>query len=142
MLHHNRTMQLFQTYPFLIPLLALFCAESIKILVATVKQRRFVWNVFFETGGMPSGHSSFAAAAMTTVYLLEGPSSPLFVVVMTFSFLVFYDAMKLRRNVGYHAEALNTMLQEKKYKERMGHTLIEVLAGAGLGSSVAIFSLL
>ena len=56
--------------------------------------------------------------------------------------IVIYDAAGVRREAGYHAVALNKLIDEyvknplidqKKLKEVIGHTPLEVLAGIATG---------
>lgn len=76
-----------------------------------------------------------------------GPNSSLFAVAVVVSIIVMYDAMGVRRETGEQAKVLNQMLNEwmdegaqnfpwladKRLKEMVGHTPIQVLAGAILG---------
>ena len=50
-----------------------------------------------------------------------------------FAVVVMYDAMKIRRAAGRHAEELNRIIGEKKFTERLGHTPLEVFVGFCLG---------
>jgi hypothetical protein len=61
--------------------------------------------------------------------------------------IVMYDAAGVRRTVGLQAKVLNQMVTElfsdhphlssERIKEFLGHTPIEVLVGAALGSAIA-----
>jgi uncharacterized protein len=63
---------------------------------------------------------------------------------------VIYDAAGVRREAGFHAEALNRMLEDwfvfaktpteeqKKLKEMLGHTPIEVMGGILTGIATAL----
>lgn len=92
--------------------------------------------MFFETGGMPSGHSTFVSSALTTAFILEGANSPILAVTLVFAIIIMYDAIKVRANVGRHAKALNEILGEKRYTERVGHSFLEVAVGFILGASI------
>jgi acid phosphatase family membrane protein YuiD len=60
-----------------------------------------------------------------------------------------YDAIGIRREAGKHADLLNELLlisvirdlykQREKLKELLGHTPIEVFAGALIGVLMALF---
>lgn len=71
-----------------------------------------------------------------------GLASPLFAVCLCFSCIVMYDAAGVRRHVGMQAEVLNVLIMdvlqhhpisEKKLKEVLGHTPLQVCCGATLG---------
>jgi acid phosphatase family membrane protein YuiD len=75
--------------------------------------------------------------------LQEGLGHPAFGVAITLAFIVILDASSLRRQVGTHATLLNQLskaqdLTTPKLRERMGHSHIEILAGAITGILVAI----
>ena len=66
----------------------------------------------------------------------------MFALALTFSLIVMYDAAGVRRAAGKQAAVLNEILEqihtsrsvsEEKLKELLGHTPIEVIAGAILG---------
>ncbi|MBI1799736.1 MAG: divergent PAP2 family protein [Candidatus Eisenbacteria bacterium] len=107
------------------------------------------WNLrrFVETGGMPSSHAASVAALSTAVGLEEGFRSTMFGVTLFFSLIVMYDAAGLRRAAGRQAAVLNRLIDEhfehpeqgaQKLMELLGHTPLEVLVGALLGSVGAL----
>jgi acid phosphatase family membrane protein YuiD len=69
--------------------------------------------------------------------------------------IVIYDAAGVRREAGYHAEALNKLVDEffaisktplvdqKRMKEMLGHTPIEVVGGVltGLATTLVLWLL-
>jgi hypothetical protein len=81
--------------------------------------------------------------AMTVAVGYEvGWESALFGVAMAFAIIVMYDASGVRQAAGKQAEVLNIIVEdmfkthkiaEKRLRELIGHTPIEVLAGAILG---------
>ncbi len=97
---------------------------------------------------MPSSHSALVCAMSTAVGLQDGFTSSLFSVSVVFSLIVLYDAAGVRQVVGTQAVILNEMidamvtrgfLQEKRIKELLGHTPVEVAAGAVLGIFISLF---
>ena len=107
------------------------------------------WNLrrFVETGGMPSSHAASVAALSTAVGLEEGFRSPLFSATLFFSLIVMYDAAGLRRAAGRQAAVLNRLIDEhfkhpekgtQKLMELLGHTPLEVLVGALIGTLSAV----
>ena len=78
----------------------------------------------------------------------SGFDSPLFAISAVMSFVVMYDAAGIRRSAGQQAAILNKLVEslvnadrpktEKRLKELLGHTPIEVFGGAILGIIIAI----
>ncbi len=100
------------------------------------------------SGGMPSSHSSTVVALTTAAAIQYGLDSSIFAVCFILASVVMYDAMGVRRETGKQAVILNKILVdnpfnwsgeefEKKLKEYVGHTPLQVLAGAVLGIIVA-----
>ncbi len=97
---------------------------------------------------MPSSHSSTVCALATSVARTSGLQSPVFAVAFLLAFVVMYDAMGVRRAAGEQAKVINKIaeLQEEKnedffvkeLKELIGHTPIEVIAGAALGIFIGL----
>nr|WP_207755045.1 divergent PAP2 family protein [Alkaliphilus hydrothermalis] len=134
-----------------ISLLSWFIAQTIKVVHTLIVDRRFnAWR-FVGSGGMPSSHSSFVMGLSTSVGLIHGWDSSIFAIAIVFSFIVMYDAAGVRRAVGRQAIIINKMiadlhnkqgkkekkLTEQRLKELVGHTPVEVFAGAILGIVVA-----
>ena len=63
--------------------------------------------------------------------------------VLAIAGIVIYDAVTLRREVGFQSEILNRMIKKlhvkhrKKLKEILGHNVIEVIVGAACGYVLA-----
>lgn len=100
------------------------------------------------SGGMPSSHSSTVCALTTASGLRYGLSSFEFAVSFILAMVVMYDAMGVRRETGKQAKLLNSILLEnswnfngiefqEKLKEYVGHTPLQVAAGAILGILLA-----
>ena len=94
------------------------------------------------TGGMPSAHSATVSCLATVCGLYYGFHSLFFLAVLIFTIITMFDAAGVRRNVGRQARILNKMLDElyergevpeERVKELLGHTPVEVFAGAFLG---------
>lgn len=91
---------------------------------------------------MPSSHSATVAALATVVGLYYGVWTIPFLMVFIFTIITMFDAAGVRRNMGRQARILNKMIDdvyekgavpETRLKELLGHTPIEVFAGAFLG---------
>lgn len=128
-------------------LLSFFAAQFIKIFTYSVRLRRLYLRGFFEPGGLPSGHSAVMASLTTMVYFDQGFSS-LFFACLFIAFIVMYDAMGVRREVGKHAQVLLALASKAKLKnvpdlrEFVGHSPLEVLLGASVGVLVALLFML
>lgn len=126
-----------------------FLAQAYKFVVHYLVHKQFNFKRLFQTGGMPSSHSSFMMAMTTSVGLLSGFNSVAFAIALTVTLVVMYDAAGLRRAVGRQASVLNQIVAEifsehphlssQKFKELLGHTPVEVFIGALLGSAVAVW---
>jgi acid phosphatase family membrane protein YuiD len=130
-------MRFFAEYPVLVPLFAGFLAEVGKLIGVLCTKSKIEFRDLLQSGGFPSGHSVFVCSAATTVYVLKGAQSILFLIAVTIAVVVMYDAMKIRRAAGRHAEELNRMLNEQRFVTRLGHTPFEVFSGMIIGISVS-----
>ena len=100
------------------------------------------------SGGMPSSHSATVCALTTAAGLCYGLKSFEFSISFLLAMIVMYDAMGVRQETGKQARVLNKLLFEdlvnlkgevlqEKLKEYVGHTPIQVAAGAVLGIVIA-----
>ena len=134
-------------------ILSAICANSFaqvyKFVIHYIVHKQFNFKRLFQTGGMPSSHSSFMMAMTTSVGLLTGFNSVACAIALTVTLVVMYDAAGLRRAVGRQASVLNQIVAEifsehphlssQRFKEFLGHTPIEVFIGALLGAAVAVW---
>ena len=121
-------------------------AQFLKIFTGFFKEQKFSLKaMFFGTGGMPSSHSSFTMALSFSIAKYHGFDSPMFAIALIFSFVTMYDAQGIRRAAGRHAEILNDLILDHKMpdvgelKELLGHTPLEVAAGALLGILIGLW---
>lgn len=126
---------------------AWLAAQLIKCIICLVVNRSLPLNIIFGSGGMPSSHSATVCSLTAAVGFDCGVRSPLFGVCCILAFIVMYDAMGVRRETGDQGKALNDLFQlfadmgkpispEKKFKELVGHTPLQVVCGAILGIAV------
>ncbi|MEW6524819.1 MAG: divergent PAP2 family protein [Bacillota bacterium] len=129
-------------------LVAWALAQVLKFVVVLVMDRRVDLTRLVGAGGMPSSHTAFVSALALATGRVEGFHSPLFAVAFVFASIVMYDATGVRQAVGKQAEVLNKIvddlyhaagIREERLRELLGHTPVEVLAGAVLGITVAVF---
>lgn len=127
-------------------LLSWLVAQIIKLIHGWLREKRFNVRWLFNTGGMPSAHSATVASLATVAGFYYGFHSVTFLIVLIFSIITMFDAAGVRRNVGRQASILNKMLDdlykkgqvpEQRLKELLGHTPVEVFAGAFLGIVMA-----
>ncbi|MCL2015673.1 MAG: divergent PAP2 family protein [Defluviitaleaceae bacterium] len=129
-----------------IALLACISTQALKVLTGYAYNKTINKALFFSTGGMPSSHSALVTALTVSLGVSEGLNSPIFAVALIFSIIIMHDAAGVRRAAGKHAEVINMLVErlesigitpDKKLKEMLGHTPIEVVAGAIWGVLVA-----
>lgn len=143
----NYIIDLFTNKILLIAVLSWFVAQVIKVILTLVKFRELDFTRLFGSGGMPSSHASFTVSLATAVGFTTGFSSVEFALAAAFSIVVMYDATGVRRSAGEQAKILNQIVETmkndkisdtgKKLKELLGHTPIQVFAGAVLGAFIA-----
>ena len=128
--------------------LAWLIAQVLKIIFYASKHRRINFKLLLGSGGMPSSHSSTVMALCTAVGKVEGWDTSIFIVSLIFSIIIMTDAVGVRRAVGQQAQILNIMvdelyekgtISERRLKELLGHTPVEVFVGAGIGILVALW---
>ena len=127
---------------------AWFVAQLLKTLTGMVRDRSFsLITLMFSTGGMPSSHTASVVALTTAAGLTEGLGSLAFAITFMFSMVVMIDATGVRRETGEQAKILNRMMLQlfeaknseewnRTLKELVGHTPLQVFAGAGVGLAV------
>lgn len=134
--------ELLQNSVLWVSVLAWFVAQTLKVILTLLAKRRFDIKRFVGSGGMPSSHSAFVVSMATSIGQTNGYDSVSFALSTAFALVVMYDAAGVRRAAGRQAAVLNDIidmlqakkgLSEKKLKELIGHTPIEVFVGAGLG---------
>lgn len=143
----TRLAQLFQNKVLWATLAGWVVAQTIKVLLMVRQQRKFDFRWFLGTGGMPSAHSSGVSALAAGVGLQIGFHTAGFAMAMMLALVTMFDAQGVRRAAGRQAMVLNKILDEvylkgqvseERLRELLGHTPIEVFAGAVIGCSLAI----
>lgn len=123
-------------------------SQIIKTILTLIMTKKFEPERIFGAGGMPSAHSAMVCALLMGIARTCGVESPEFALTVAFAAVVMYDAMGVRRAAGEQARVLNKMVDiweqrgidiaDKELKEYLGHTPMEVLAGAMLGILVSL----
>jgi uncharacterized protein len=129
--------------------ISMFVAQFYKLISSLFIQKKIDWSRLWETGGMPSSHSSSVMALTTSVAITEGLSSVAFAICAVFSIVVMFDAAGIRKAAGEHAGVINQLtdffstafdkkFHNEKLKELLGHSRTEVLVGAIVGFLIAM----
>jgi acid phosphatase family membrane protein YuiD len=121
--------------------------QILKAFASIIWEKRLNWHRTLEPGGMPSSHAASASTLLVMVGLQAGFNSLLFTICLYVAFVVMYDAAGVRRAVGRQAIILNRILDSRTLKKRsggehlmelLGHTPVEVIAGALIGVAWAV----
>ena len=141
--------ELFSNELFVSAASAWFIAQLLKTIIHTFVTKDFSIERMYGSGGMPSSHSSTVTALATTAYLIHGAASSEFAISAILAIIVMYDARGVRRETGIQAKVLNDLIDllkdihnelmsmDDKLKEFVGHTPLQVVAGALLGIVIA-----
>lgn len=123
-------------------------AQIIKVLINFSIHRTFDIYFLVSSGGFPSSHAATVCALTFGIGKYYGWDSPIFAVAAVLAMIVMYDAAGVRREAGKQAEVINQLvaglynqmsdLSQKRLKELIGHTPLEVFAGAIVGIIVGV----
>lgn len=123
---------------------SMMAAQLLKPFLLLITERRFDWKRAFDTGGMPSSHTSLVTTLTIVIGAEEGIDSTMFAVALVFSLYFVFEATGLRQEVGQQARVLNEMVEEfveqhqmnfddDRLRELVGHTWPEVMGGIVVG---------
>ena len=101
------------------------------------------------SGGMPSSHSATVCGLTVASGLCYGVDSFQFAISFILAAVVMYDAIGVRQETGKQAKLLNLIMEQdwfnlnnqeiqQRLKEFVGHTPLQVAAGAALGIILAL----
>ncbi len=132
-------------------LIAAFAAWAIaqlsKTLFELLRYRQLKLSRLVSSGGMPSSHSALVTGLATATGRMTGIDSAAFAITIVLASIVMYDAAGVRRAVSIQARILNQMIDEafqgkpfaeKRLRELIGHTPLQVIIGGLLGIGVAL----
>ena len=135
---------------FFIVLFAWIFSCVLKGFLVWAKNGKLDMTRFLGPGGMPSSHSTLVTCLATCVGIKDGFDSSLFVICCAFALVVMYDASGIRRAAGQQAKMINMIIdawkekdpmeKQTRLKEILGHTPLEVTAGALLGIFIAVLA--
>ena len=109
-------------------------AQVLKTLLDISLNRSFNPERLVGSGGMPSSHSATVCGLATAAGLRYGTGSFEFAICFILAAVVMYDAIGVRQETGKQ----DSVVLQEKLKEYVGHTPIQVLAGAILGIVIAV----
>jgi acid phosphatase family membrane protein YuiD len=130
-----------------VSLSAWMLAQLLKVLFYFFTEKRINFRRFVGAGGMPSSHSALVSALATAIGLEYGWDNAITALALVFAFIVMYDAAGVRLAASRQAMVLNKIVDElfeegefhhERLIELLGHTRVEVIAGAALGILMAI----
>lgn len=122
-------------------------AQTIKVILGVIREKRFNFKWFIGTGGMPSSHAAGATALATTCGFVAGFDSVEFALAAVFALVTMFDAQGVRRSAGEQAKILNQILDDiywegkieaERLFELIGHSPLQVITGGLLGVFLAI----
>jgi uncharacterized protein len=122
-------------------------AQISKTIYELIRYRKLILSRMVSAGGMPSSHSALVMSLATATARVAGIDSAAFAVSLVLAAIVMYDAAGVRRAVSIQARILNQMIDEafegkpfaeKRLRELIGHTPIQVIVGGLLGVGVAL----
>ena len=124
-------------------------AQVLKTIIDMCVNKSFYPERLVGSGGMPSSHSATVCALATAAGIEYGGGSFQFAISAILAIIVMYDARGVRREAGLQAQVLNEMIAffqnmgksvsyEEKLKELIGHTPLQVTAGAILGILISV----
>ena len=127
-------------------------AEIVKITVNFIVAKEFDLKRIFGDGGMPSAHTATVVALMIMSGYLAGFGSVSFAIASIFAIVVMKDAVGVRLETAKQAKSIkeladvvnrtsvdkNSKIRTENLKLLVGHTLLEVVIGAIIGTLVSI----
>ncbi len=140
--------ELLENKVLIITILVWILAQSVKVVLGVIEEKRFNFKWFIGTGGMPSSHAAGATAMAVTTGLYLGFDSVAFALAAVFALVTMFDAQGVRRSTGQQAKILNKILDDiywrgkvesAQLKELIGHTPVQVFVGSLLGFVVSLF---
>lgn len=148
-MEENIFLQIITNKVLVTSLISWIIAQTVKVALGIWREKRFNFKWFIGTGGMPSSHVAGMMSLATSVGFVAGFSSYQFAIALVVALIVMFDAQGVRRSAGKQAIILNRFLddiywgkriEEQRLKEFLGHTPIEVFAGALIGILISVIA--
>ena len=144
----NMLMDLITNRIFVATAAAWLVAQVLKVIIDAAKNG-FSAERLTGSGGMPSSHSATVTGLVVSTAIVEGLGGFPFVMALFFAIIVIYDAAGVRMETGREAHVLNKLLERDReegraslydglLREKMGHTIPEILVGILLAGVIAV----
>lgn len=140
--------ELINNHSLIVACVAWVLAQGLKVIVEVIKHKRLDFSRLIGSGGMPSSHTAFVVSLAVAIGRQSGFDSAVFAVAAGFAIVVMSDAAGVRRAAGKQAAVLNRIVKDMMengkpfdhvaLRELLGHTPVQVMAGALLGLAVAL----
>ncbi len=125
-----------------------FVAQLAKIIIDLIRGE-FSLDRLTGAGGMPSSHSATVTGLVIGSLYLYGTSGYEFIISLFLAIIVIYDAGGVRLETQREAQVLNRInaqlikegkepIMEKPLREKMGHTIPQILVGMSIGVVVSL----
>lgn len=101
---------LFDNAGLLSAIAGVFVAQVLKPFTHYVASGKFRPSLALASGGFPSSHSALVTGLATGVGAQYGLADGAFACCVVVALVVMYDAMGVRRQAGFHASAINTLV--------------------------------
>jgi hypothetical protein len=146
-MNESSFLDIFRNVTFWSAFCAWVAAQLTKMSIDFGRTRRIDLSYLMSTGGMPSAHSALVSGMATSIGVSAGFDTPVFAVALAVAMITMFDAATVRRAAGHQAKLLNEMidelfkehrLSERKLKELLGHTRLEVFLGMLMGILMAL----
>lgn len=141
----NAFEQIIANHAFVSFAMAWFAAQFMKGIQGIVKEKSIKgFRRVIANGGMPSSHASSVCALCTASVVGYGFNSFQFAVSALVALVVMNDAFGVRYETGKHSKVLKRLIKEGDVdldvdlKVAVGHTPLQVLAGALLGVAISL----
>lgn len=130
-----------------VPVILWFLIQVFKVITDLIVNKRLNVKRIIGAGGMPSSHSAIVSSLAVLVGREYGFDTGIFAIAIIMAFVVMYDAAGVRRAAGKQARIINKILDtpglsteqvQEKLVEALGHTPIQVFAGAVIGILVGM----
>ena len=135
----------------IIPIIVGITSQVLKLLTDGIKGNFDLKNLYENYGGLPSSHTAFSTSITALIGLRLGLTDPIFGVALVFTLLIIRDAMGFRNMLGKQAKTFNLFIDQlpagqkkiPRFREQIGHSPIEVIAGIiwGVGLTYFLFLL-
>ena len=132
-----------------IPFLLWLAIQTFKVVSELIINKKLNVRRIVGAGGMPSSHSAIVCSIAVLVGREYGFDTGIFALATIFAFIVMYDATGVRRAAGKQAKLLNKLIEtpglsniqvQEKLVEVLGHTPLQVIVGAFIGTVVGLLA--